>query len=57
MRPNGNYSLSVYSEPFWTNDASELFFAIGDRDPADFPTESVPGVFVPFPEWSDPVVR
>ncbi|GAB2986493.1 hypothetical protein [Frigoribacterium salinisoli] len=57
VRPNGQYSLSVYSEPFWTNDSDALFSAIARRDPADFPEESVPGVFAPFPEWGDPVVR
>ncbi|MDY0891709.1 hypothetical protein [Frigoribacterium sp. CFBP9030] len=55
VRPNGQYSLAVYSEPFWTNDSRALFSAIADRDPADFPQESVPGEYSPFPSWSDPV--
>jgi len=55
VRPNGQYSLAVYSEPFWTNDSGALFSAIADRDPADFPEESVPGEYPPFPSWSDPV--
>ena len=55
VRPNGQYSLAVYSKPFWTNDSRALFSAIADRDPADFPQESVPGEYSPFPSWDDPV--
>lgn len=57
VQENGYYSLSVFSELFWTNDASALLRAIGDRDPANFPEESLPGVFEPFPKWSDPLLR
>ena len=56
VRPNGQYSLSVYSEPFWTNDAGELRLAIGKRDVTPFPERSVPGEYEAFPSWSDPVV-
>lgn len=55
VRPNGQYTVDVYSEVFWTNDSGELVSAIADRDPADFPEESVPGEYAPFPSWSDPV--
>jgi hypothetical protein len=55
VRENGQYSLVVYSELYWTNDSGALFSAIADRDPADFPEESVPGEYPPFPSWTDPV--
>jgi hypothetical protein len=55
VRPNGQYTVDVYSEVFWTNDSSALLSAIADRDPAEFPEESVPGEYPPFPSWSDPV--
>ncbi len=55
VRPNGQYSLGVYSEAFWARDAPELIEAIALRDPADFPDASEPGVSEPFPEWSDRV--
>jgi len=55
VRPNGQYTVNVYSEVFWTNDSSALRSAIADRDPAPFPPESVPGEYSPFPSWSDPV--
>jgi hypothetical protein len=55
VRPNGQYTVDVYSEVFWTNDSGALLSAIADRDPAEFPEESVPGEYPPFPSWSDPV--
>ncbi|MCJ0701439.1 hypothetical protein FRIG_09885 [Frigoribacterium faeni] len=55
VRDNGQYSLVVYSELYWTNDAGELRLAIGKRDVTPFPEESVPGEHEPFPTWSDPV--
>lgn len=55
VRKNGQYSVGVYSETFWTNDTDALVEAIAVRDPADFPEESAPGVSAPFPKWSDPV--
>ncbi|WIJ44828.1 hypothetical protein [Curtobacterium citreum] len=55
VRPNGQYSLGVYSEAFWAHDAPELIEAIALRDPADFPDASEPGVSEPFPKWSDHV--
>lgn len=55
VRPNGQYSLGVYSKAFWAHDAPELIKAIALRDPADFPDKSEPGVSEPFPNWSDPV--
>ncbi|MBD8704424.1 hypothetical protein SOM11_06860 [Frigoribacterium sp. CFBP9039] len=55
VRPNGQYTVDVYSEVFWTNDSSELRLAIGKRDVTPFPRESVPGEYELFPSWSDPV--
>jgi hypothetical protein len=55
VRENGQYSLVVYSELYWTNDYSALLAAVADRLPNDFPEESVPGDYEPFPSWSDPV--
>ncbi|MDY0945702.1 hypothetical protein SOM11_06845 [Frigoribacterium sp. CFBP9039] len=55
VRDSGQYSLVVYSESYWTNDYSALLAAVADRLPTDFPEESVPGEYEPFPSWSDPV--
>ena len=55
VRPSGQCTVSVYSEPFWTNDSGELRRAVGERDVTPFPEESVPGVHEAFPSWSDPV--
>jgi hypothetical protein len=55
VRPNGQYTVDVYSEVFWTNDSSAVRFAIADRDAPGFPEQSVPGEYPPFPSWSDPV--
>ena len=56
VRQNGQYSRTVFSELFWTNDYSALLGAISQRDPADYPESSRPGDFQPFPRWSDPAV-
>ncbi|PPI56522.1 hypothetical protein C5D35_01545 [Rathayibacter toxicus] len=55
IQDNGHYSISVYSELFWSNDAKALFWAVAERDNAEFPNESLPGVWVAFPKWDDPV--
>lgn len=57
VRPNGQSSIGVHSEAFWTNDTKALVRATSVRDPATFPDASKPGVSEPFPEWSDPVRR
>ncbi len=54
---NGNHALTVYSELFWTNDGLELTEAIGGRNDGDYPEESLPGEYPPFPKWSDPIIR
>jgi len=54
---NGQYSLTVYSELFWTNDYGALLKAVSSRLPADRPEESSPGEYVAFPRWDDPPLR
>jgi hypothetical protein len=53
---NGDYPITVYSEPFWTNDAHKLRRAVAGRSHADFPDQSLPGVYPAFPSWDDPIV-
>ncbi|PPH58624.1 hypothetical protein [Rathayibacter toxicus] len=55
IQDNGQYSISVYSELFWTNDSDALFWAVAERRDSNFPNESLPGVWVAFPKWDDPV--
>lgn len=56
VRSNGHYSIDVISDLFW-GDFHDLLHATADRIPDEaILTESVPGVFVPFPQWSDPIV-
>jgi hypothetical protein len=54
---NGNNPLTVYSEPFWTNDSNALSTAVYGRSTATFPDQSRPGVYPDFPEWDDPIVN
>ncbi|MFC5338970.1 hypothetical protein [Leucobacter denitrificans] len=58
VRPTGNYSLEVSSYLFW-GDYKGLLHAIADRVPDEKLgiKKSLPGIFIPFPEWSDPVVE
>ncbi|WP_148053808.1 MULTISPECIES: hypothetical protein [unclassified Curtobacterium] len=56
VQSNGRYSLDVYSEPFWTNDARSLRGAVAGRSERNYPEESLPGVYPPFPEWDAPIV-
>ncbi|MWV31225.1 hypothetical protein [Rathayibacter iranicus] len=55
IQASGVYSIQVYSELFWTNDAHALFEAVASRDYDPFPEESLPGVYVPFPRWDNPI--
>ncbi|MWV31226.1 hypothetical protein [Rathayibacter iranicus] len=55
IQASGQYSIQVYSELFWTNDAHALFEAVASRDYDPFPEESLPGVYVPFPQWDAPI--
>ncbi|MCA5922312.1 hypothetical protein [Curtobacterium oceanosedimentum] len=54
---NGGNPITVYSEPFWTNDANALSTAIYGRSTVKFPDRSLPGVYPNFPQWDDPVVN
>ncbi|RLP74743.1 hypothetical protein D9V32_11935 [Mycetocola tolaasinivorans] len=58
VQPNGYYSISIFSEAFW-GDSSELLAAVVDRLPESVIEigPSVPGVYIPFPKWSDPVIE
>ncbi|MGJ4845939.1 hypothetical protein [Leifsonia sp. Le1] len=59
VQENGQYNLDVRSDMFW-GDQDELSSDIAYRIPEDqfFPPDetSLPGVYVPFPKWSDPKV-
>ncbi|WIE75142.1 hypothetical protein [Curtobacterium sp. MCSS17_007] len=54
---NGNHALTVYSGQYWTNDSLALTEAIGGRNDAAYPEESLPGEYPPFPKWSDAIIR
>lgn len=56
VQSNGRYVLDVYSEPFWTNDSLALTEAVGGRNDGDYPEESLPGEYPPFPGWDAPIV-
>ncbi|MGJ4844640.1 hypothetical protein [Leifsonia sp. Le1] len=57
VQENGQYNMSVISQRFW-GDRDELSSDITYRIPKGqfFPPDetSVPGVYIPFPKWSDP---
>ncbi|QKS13400.1 hypothetical protein HUN58_01330 [Curtobacterium sp. Csp1] len=57
VQSNGRYSLTVYSELFWTNDDLALMEAVGGRSDGDYPDESLPGEYPPFPDWDDPIIN
>ncbi|GAA3331020.1 hypothetical protein GCM10017712_06580 [Curtobacterium citreum] len=57
VRPDGNYSLTVFSELFWTNDDLALMEAVGGRSDGVYPDESLPGEYPPFPDWDDPIIN
>lgn len=58
VQENGFYNLALYSGVFW-GDRMALAQASQERRPADWkgPRLSVPGDYVPFPEWSAPLRR
>jgi len=61
LYPDGHYNLLVRSSMYWTaGDQSDLDAEVMYRIPEGgvFPPgdESVPGVYTPFPKWSDPKV-
>ncbi|WP_147433703.1 hypothetical protein [Galactobacter caseinivorans] len=56
VQASGQYALKISSELFWTNDYDSLFDSVALRDKPRPPSKSKPGVFVRFPEWSDPAL-
>ncbi|WP_214543894.1 hypothetical protein [Curtobacterium aurantiacum] len=54
---NGDNPLTVYSEPFWTNDSNALSTAVYGRSIVKFPDRSLPGVYPDFPQWDDPIIN
>ncbi|MCL9666174.1 hypothetical protein L2091_13165 [Curtobacterium albidum] len=54
---NGNHALTIYSGQYWTNDSLALTEAVGGRNDGEYPEESLPGEYPPFPKWSDPIIR
>ncbi|MDK8172314.1 hypothetical protein ACWGJ9_18665 [Curtobacterium citreum] len=57
VQPNGDYALTVFSELFWTNDGDALSEAVGGRNDGEYPDESLPGEYPPFPDWDDPIIN
>ncbi|WIE75143.1 hypothetical protein [Curtobacterium sp. MCSS17_007] len=57
VQPSGDYGLTVYSGQYWTNDSLALTEAVGGRNDGEYPEESLPGEYPPFPKWSDPTIR
>lgn len=57
VQANGQYNMDVTSKTFW-GDSTDLQAAVSDRIPKEARDieESVPGVYVPFPDWDDPLV-
>lgn len=57
VQENGQYNMTVQSGVFW-GDRAELTGNVSYRIPEDgfFPAEgaSAPGVYIPFPKWTDP---
>ncbi|MGM1017808.1 MAG: hypothetical protein ACQEW8_09755 [Actinomycetota bacterium] len=57
VQENGQYNMILISESFWA-DQNELRSNVMHRIPRgeSFPEsgESVPGVYIPFPKWTDP---
>jgi len=57
VQQTGQYYIEVTSGVFWGR-GNEILHAIDARTPDDFGSqESVPGVWAPFPKWSDPIVH
>lgn len=57
VKDNGTYNMEITSKSYW-GDARELQSAIYDRTPPEAYDieESLPGVYLPFPDWSDPAI-
>ncbi|GAA2834630.1 hypothetical protein FB468_2420 [Leucobacter komagatae] len=62
VREPGTRYLVVRSELYWTNDQPALESVISDLTPGSFadgtyPRESLPGDYIPFPNWPDAVTK
>lgn len=56
VKPNGIYNMEVMSQSYWGDSRGLLRETIGRIPPEEFAIEeSVPGVYIPFPDWSDPL--
>ncbi|WP_010156116.1 hypothetical protein [Leucobacter chromiiresistens] len=57
VQANGYYNMDVTSKTFW-GESDALLDEVSGRTPDEALDieESVPGVYVPFPEWDDPIV-
>lgn len=58
VQPNGQYNMTIFSRTFW-GDRPAVSSAIAWRITEEQleVQESVPGGFIPFPSWSDPVTE
>jgi hypothetical protein len=56
VQPSGHYSLDVFSDLFWTNDADALSEAVGGRTDGRHPSDSRPGEYPEPPTWDSPVI-
>ncbi|TDP95545.1 hypothetical protein EDF62_0234 [Leucobacter luti] len=56
VQANGQYNMEVMSQSYW-GDSRTLLHEIVDRIPPEETAinESLPGVYIRFPDWSDPV--
>lgn len=56
VQPSGHYSLDVFSDLFWTNDADALSEAVGGRAGGRHPSSSRPGEYPEPPTWDSPII-
>ncbi|WP_181421533.1 hypothetical protein [Curtobacterium sp. MCBD17_030] len=56
VQQSGHYSLTVYSDLFWTNDADALSEAVGGRAGGRHPAYSRPGEYPDPPTWDSPII-
>ena len=56
VQKNGQYNVTVNSGTYLTNDFTALFKSVSNRGIGSYPEATKPGVFTPFPKWSDPEV-
>jgi hypothetical protein len=56
VQRSGHYSLTVYSDLFWTNDDDALSEAVGSRAAGLHPRSSRPGEYPDPPTWDSPII-